>query len=256
MKKLTMKNTRAKLANARKLCPGMSKDFYLLTDYMSMNSKDELNPMDVGMLVFLIQDDLEKGRRGFNPGPKELPKELMERRKFVKNEIVWVPQLIDAIADDEFATEFRSIWGQFFGPVPPKRINTAAVNTDETYPEYVKVAIDWWANAIQSPKMDNGLDIPMKFSFAMVRAVKEYTPEEIKIFKEALAKGIFDDMEKFGRCHIGVDYGPMGSLSIAGQLIGIDSSMGYPIKTYMFITEKEVTVRAGDGAETEVIWKA
>lgn len=140
MREATMNNIREKLANARELCPGMSKDFYLLTDYMSENTNDELVPMGIVMLSVCVRDDLEKGRNGFG---RSFPEELANRRGFVKDEIQWIPQLIDAIAEEEFAAEVRQVWKEIFGSVPPKRVDTTAVDTDTTYPEYVKAAIDW-----------------------------------------------------------------------------------------------------------------
>ena len=253
MKETTMCNIREKLENARELCPGMSKDFYLLTDYMSENTNDELVPRGIVMLSVCVRDDLEKGRNGFG---KDFPEELAQRRNFVKDEVQWIPQLVDAIADEEFAEEFRMHWKECFGSVPPKRVNTKAVEMDTQYPEYIKAAIDWWANAIVSPKFDNGEALPAFFSFLMAGAAKEYTPAEIKTFKEALANGILDEMSKHSRCTLDVDYHPCRVLASAGNLIGVPDMTGYPCKTYMSVSEKEVSVCAGYGASREVIWKA
>lgn len=249
----TMSNIRQKLANVRELCPGMSKDFYLLTDYMSENTNDELVPMGMIMLSICVRDDLEKGRNGFG---RSFPEELTRRKDFVKDEIQWIPQLVDAIADEEFAEEFRLHWKECFGYDTPKRVNTKAVDTDVRYPEYVKAATDWWANAIISPKFDNGEALPAPLSFLMAGSAKEYTPAEIKTFKEALAKGIMDEMSNYGRCTLDVDYHPCRVLASAGDLIGVNDMTGYPCKTYMSISEEEVAVRAGYGAPREVIWKA
>lgn len=251
MTKLT--NVREKLANARKLCPGMSNDFYILTDYMAANSNDELVPMGIVILSVCVRNDLERGRNGFG---RSFPKELANRRTFVKDEIQWIPQLIDAISDEEFAEELRQEWKKAFKVVPPRRVNTKAVNTDFKYPEYVNAAIDWWANAIISPKFDNGEELPDFLSFLMAGFAKEYTAEEIKTFKEALAKGIMDEMSKFGTCTLSVDYHPCMILADAGNLIGVNDLTGYPCKTSMSISEKEVCVWAGYAANGEIIWKA
>ena len=253
MKEATMTNIREKLANARELCPGMSRDFYILTDYMSENTNDELVPMGMMMLSVCVQNDIETGRNGFG---QDFPEELAQRRNFVKDEIQWLPQLVAAIADDEVATEFRMHWKECFGTVPPKRVDTKAVETDTQYPDYVKAAIDWWANAIVSPKFDNGEALPPMLAFLMAGAAKEYTPAEIKTFKEALAKGIQDEMSKFGRCNLSVDYHPCRVLASAGNLIGVNDMTGYPCKTSMYVSEEEVCVSAGYGAPREVIWQA
>ena len=253
MKEVTMTNVREKLANARNLCPGMSKDFYILTDYMSENTNDELVPMGMLLLTVCVQSDIETGCNGFG---KDFSEEIVQRRNFVKDEIQWIPQLVDAIADEEFATEFRMHWKECFGTVPPKRVDTKAVETDTEYPAYIKVAIDWWANAIISPKFDNGEALPALFAFLMASATKEYTPAEIKTFKEALANGIQDEMSEYGRCNLSVDYHPCRVLANAGNLIGVNDMTGYPCKTDMYISEKEVSVSAGYGAPREVIWQA
>lgn len=251
----TMNNIKEKLANARELCPGMSKDFYLLTDYMSANCNDELVPMGMMLMTMCVRDDLEKGRCGFAGATEALPAELANRREFVKDEIKWMPQLVDAIADEEFAEEFRQEWKGFFGFVPPKRVNTQVVETEENYPEYVKVAVDWWANAIVSPKFDNGEALPSILSFLM-GSVKEYSQEDIKVFKETLAKGIIKEMKKWNRCSLDVDYHPCRVLAEAGSLIGVNDMTGYPCKTNMRITEQEVSVSAGYGASWETLWTA
>ena len=268
-----MTNIREKLANARELCPGMSRDFYILTDYMSKNTKDELVPMEMMRLSVCVQNDIQTGRNGLEG---ELPEELAQRRNFVLYEIQWIPQLVDAIADEEFATEFRMHWKECIGTVPPKRVDTKAVETDTEYPAYVKAAIDWWANAIVSPKFDDGEALPALFAFLMAGAAKEYTPAEIKTFKEALAKGIQDEMSKYGRCNLSVDYHPCRVLARAGNLIGVNDMIGYPCivlaragnligvndmvgypcKTDMYVSEEKVSVRAGYGAPVEVIWQA
>lgn len=226
-----------KLASARTLLPGMSEDFYRLTDYMAENANEELVPMGIVMLSVCVRDDLEKGRNGFG---RSFPEELVNRRWGVKAQIQWIPQLIDAIADEEFAVEVRQWWEIIFGSVPPKRVDTT-VETEVTetypYPQYVKMAVDWWANAILAA---------------------EYNSSKMKNFKEALAKGIMDEMSMYGRCNIDVDYYPCEILASAGNhLIGLEDNMtGYPWKTYMWISETEVSVRSGYGAPIEVIWNS
>lgn len=248
-----MNNIKEKLANSRELCPGMSKDFYLLTDYMSDVCNDTLVPMGIMVMLIGIRDDLAKGRNGFMTGSK-FPDELAKRKEFVKDEIKWIPQLVDAISDEDFAEEFRKEWKEIFGFVPPKRVDTRAIETEETYPEYVKIAVDWWANAIISPKFDNGEPLPEFLSFFMGNT-KEYSPEEIKTFKNALAEGIIDLMNKRGDiCYISVDYSPCGVLAKAGELIGVDNLTGYPCKTYMQISKSKVSVSAGCGAPYETLW--
>lgn len=73
---------------------------------------------------------------------------------------MYVPQVIDAIANEDFANEFRKICKELLNFDPPKRERKYDQNADidGDYPEYVKVAVNWWANAIANPKFDNGDD--------------------------------------------------------------------------------------------------
>lgn len=249
-----MKNIKEKLANARTLCPGMSKDFYILTDYMSENCNDELVPIGMLVMIVCILDDFEKGRCGW--AGSEFSEELAKRKDFIKDEIKWIPQLIDAIADEEFAQEFRREWKKIFGFIPPKRVKNQVIETEEQYPEYVKVAVDWWANAILAPKFDNGVALPGFLSFSIGATAKEYSEEEIKLFKDVLAKGIIEEMNKWKCSNINVDYHPCRILAVAGKLIGVDDMFGYPCKTDMRISKEEVSVSAGYGATWDTIWSA
>ena len=93
---------KAKLANARKIFPGMSKNFYILTDFMSENAHDQLSPIGVIFLCLSIKDDL-KGK------------------DYILQELQWIPQFIDTIAEPNFAESLRKEWLNVFGSVPPKK---------------------------------------------------------------------------------------------------------------------------------------
>lgn len=252
MMEATMINVKEKLANARNLCPGMSKDMYVLTDYMAENAKDELVPMGMIMLTACVQDDLKNCRNGFG---REFPEELRARKDFILDEIRWIPQVVDAIAEEAFAEEFRKAWEEIFHSVPPKRLNTKEIGISEVYPAYIKVAVDWWANAIISPKFDNGDTLPAFLSFLMAGNQKSYTEDEIKVFKETLAQEIEKEMKRYGgRCSLDVDYHPCRALATAGEKIGVNDMTGYPCKTYMHISEECVEVSAGYRAPYETLW--
>lgn len=249
--KNVLKNVRQKLANARELCPGMSSDMFLLTDYMSKNTNDTIVPTGVMVMVDCVMDDIEKGTNGAGV---ELPDEFKTRRELIINEILWFPQVIDAIADEAFAKEVRTQWKKFFGMVPPKRVNTREIKLSSSHPEYINAAVDWWANAIISPKFDSGVVIPVSLLFLIVTSTKEYTPDEIKIFKETLAGEIEERMKKDGYCCLSVDYHPCDMLMLVGQKIGVDDTIGYPCQTYMKISQNEVSVVAGYSAPKEILW--
>ena len=247
----TMTNVRGKFASARKCCPGMSEDMYLLTDYMSENVNDELYPQGLMISLVCIRDDLERGRNGVGGA---FPEAVNARRQFILNQMGWIPQVVDAIADEDFAKEFRAAWKEVYGTEPPKRLNTEEIKTEKVYPENVRVAVDWWANAVISPKFDNGEELPGILAFIAAGAVKQYTPEDIKLFKATLAEGISRELKEYGRCTLDVDYNPCRLLAEAGSKIGIDGLTGFPWKTYMLVNSDRVTVTAGSGAPSKVLW--
>lgn len=255
MGKNVMNNVKEKLAGVRKNVPGFSADMYLLTDYIASNINDEVVPLGMMVRIACVSDDLEKGRNGFC-GKNEMPEEIKRRRKNIQYQIRWFPQVIDEIADEEFAEEFRMHWKECFKTVPPKRLNTYKIQPKKEYPAYVKIAVDWWANAIISPNFDNGEALPMELAFLISGSTKEYTEEEIKIFKETLSEEIMEAFEKYPRIDLEVDYEPCFILAKAGEKIGIPDFMGYPCKTYMQITPERVAVSAGYAAPLQELWKA
>lgn len=245
-KELLLTNVKEKFKQARTTCPGMSEEIYLITDHLSNIANNELIPSGLALCIALLMSDIDNGKSGFST---ELPEIFITKKNILLREMVYIPQIVDAIASEEFATEFRNICKDILGFNPPKRVN-AQIN--EEYPNYIKAAIDWWADAIQSPKFDNGTDInPLLMLFTQVS--NSFTEEQIKLFKETLAKGIEEKMENFGSCTIDVDYHPCEILAIAGQKIGV-RPMGYPFKTYMYITQEKVEVSAGYGSSYKTIW--
>lgn len=247
-----MKNVKEKLSNARTTCVGMSNEIYALTDYMSSVANDSLVPMGMALCLGLVMDDLEKGRNGFASASSEkLPDYMIEHKNQIKAQLVYFPQVIDAIAEPDFAEEFRTVCKEFFNFDPPRRVSA---EVDESYPAYIKAAVDWWANAVASPKLDNGADMNPILLMMAGNCQKSNTADEIKIFKNTLAEEIMKEMEKYGRCTLDVDYHPCRALSVAGDKIGLNPMMGYPWKTYMRISKNEVGVSAGYRAEYEIIW--
>lgn len=254
MAEKVMNNVREKLSKCRELCAGMSEDVYVLTDYLSTVANDSLVPFGMATMFALALNDIENGRNGFAcTDSEELPKKLIERKDQVLAQAVYFPQIIDEIAtDEEFAEEFRSICKQIMGFNPPKRVTE---KTKENFPAYIKVAVDWWANAIASPNLDNGTDnIPMFLFSAAANSGKTFSKKEINLFKRTLAKEIEQEMRKWQRCILSVDYHPCQALAVAGEKIGVNSMMGYPWKTTMQISESEVKVSAGYGAGYENLW--
>ena len=117
--------------------------------------------------------------------------------------------------------------------------------------EQIDVAVNWWAEAIQNPKQDNGDKSENGFMSSMMMAllVETVTPEQVEAFKSALKDGLEQDE----RPRLGVDYKPYGLLSVAISLAGISLSNA-PIKTEMVFTEGGgVKVSYGYGATFETL---
>lgn len=243
-----LNNAKQKFANARTMCPGMSDDAYALTDYISLVVQDNVVPQGLALCMTLIQDDLQKNRNGFRSN-EPLPEYLSNNRNKVIAQMVYIPQVVDAIADEKFADEFRKICSEFLGFNTPKRV---AVDGDIQYPENIMAAVDWWANAIQSPNLDNGTNIDPFFLMMISGNKKEFSKEEIKAFKDSLASGISKELESYGRCSLSVDYQPCEILSRAGKKIGL-GGLDYPVKTKMRISNQVVEVEEGYGA-SKIIW--
>lgn len=123
------------------------------------------------------------------------------------------------------------------------------------YSDYIKVAVDWWADAILSPKFESGCDEISCFIFIMNdRDDKTFSEKQIDCFKRTLAKQIMREMKRVHHCYLRVDYYPNHALSIAGKKIGVNSKSGYPYKSTMEIYENEVIVSAGYQAKYETLW--
>lgn len=249
MAEIIMTGVKEKFSNARKTCVGMSEEVYALTDYISVVANDKLVPRGLVTCFICVLDDIEKGKCGF-ANKTEIPEIFIKRKELVKAQFPYLIQVVDEIADEDFAEEFRIHCKAFLGFNPPKRVN---VEMDEKYPDYVKAAVDWWANAILSPKLDNGEEMPAMMTSLISRSAKSYTAEQIKLFKDTLAEGIMEKMKERPVCEISVDYHPCLILAEAGQKIGVPDMLGYPWKTDMQIQENRVCV-AGCGEGYKTIW--
>lgn len=126
------------------------------------------------------------------------------------------------------------------------------------YPDYIKVAVNWWAFAMQNPKFDNGTGIDGIFAMMMVQPSNSITPPQLSAFKKHLAKLIAKNMKSAhssGICQISVDYAPNHILAKASKKAGFTKAVLFPWKTHMTVTEEEVSVSAGYCAEREILWK-
>lgn len=251
MNELLMKDVRKKFASARELCPGMSEEVYAIADYISLIANDSLASTGIMVTLIGIMDDLDKKRCGF--GHKtEFPEYLATHAAQVKAQLPYILQVLDTIADEAFSDEVRAQCQEVFHWNIAKRVVVAdEINASDN----IIAAVNWWTEAIQHPKMDNG-DDQMALLMAMLGGrSRQYTEDEIKTFRMTLANILTEELAHRGRATLSVDYGPDYLLSQAGEVIGL-GQFDYPCKTVMWISNAEVKVRAGYGAPEEVIWNA
>lgn len=253
MNKMLMINVKEKFAQARELCPGMSEEVYALTDYFADVTNDRLTPTGILMVLVSIMDDLKTKRCGF-AAQIEFPEYLVTHNAQVQAQMPFVLQVIDAIAETDFAEAVRAECREVFHWNIPKRVDISSKVSEH---ENINAAVNWWAEAIQHPKMDNGDDnLAMLLTmFGGRTSRRQLTEADLQTFREKLTGGISEQMEDRGRVTLSVDYGPDHILGEAGAAIGL-GQFDFPCKTTMWITETEVSVSAGYGAPQQTIWAA
>jgi len=252
MSEKLMTDVRKKFADARELCPGMSEEVYAITDYLSVVANDSLLPNGFLMMFIGVMSDLNTKSCGF-AHEVELPVYLATHAVQVRAQMPYILQVVDAIAEEDFAAAVRSGCKEVFQWDIPKRVNVSSEISEHAY---VNAAVNWWAEAVQHPKMDNGTD-----ELAMLMVMfggsnsRQLTEAELQTFRETLAKGIMEQMGHSDRVTLSVDYGPDYILGESGRTIGL-GQFDFPCKTVMWISKSEVSVRAGYGASEQVIWSA
>jgi len=252
----TMQQMRNRFSDAREKCPGMSEDIYQLADYLAKHINEEVVPSGVTIALFCAIDDIKKGCCGFG-GNCSFPDYLIEHKYQVLAQACYIIQIVDAVTDADFADDVRIECKDAFNWQVPKRVSVS--DDKEEYPAYVKAAVDWWAEAIQHPRMDDGDDTLPKLmaTFGGPSLANNFTEETMKDFRSTLATGIISEIEKEGGCmFLDVDYRPDRILNEAGQAAGITRRYAYPFNTRMSVSKDEVTVSAGYAASHEIIWKA
>lgn len=251
MSEMLMTDVRKKFASARELCPGMSEEIYALTDYISTIANDQLVPGGILVMLIGVMDDLEKKRCGF-ARKTEFPEYLATHSMQVRAQLPYILQVVDAIAEPDFADEVRTECKEALCWDIPKRID---VSSEVSEHGYINAAVNWWAEAIQHPKMDNGDDglAMLMMMFGGRTSSRQLTEADITTFRETLTAGIVELMERTGYATLSVDYGPDRTLGEAGDAIGL-GQFDFPCKTTMWITEIKVSVRAGYGAPEQIIW--
>ena len=128
----------------------------------------------------------------------------------------------------------------------------------EQYDKVIRVAADWWAEAVANPKFDNGDAFTSLFAAVLTADMQKPESGEIQRFKENLGLEILAGLIKNPNYFsLDVDYDPDYHLANAACKAGFRGGvLQFPWKTTMYITKDKVTVRAGYGAKSEVLYDA
>lgn len=200
-----------KLSQCRKMCGGMNipEEAFEVSEYIAAKFGGEIyKPIELALA-------LAKATEGD------------QSKAFTAT--YYFQQIVDVVADDiEFAETFREICGVVFGYNPPRIIQ------EKEYPKYAASAADWWCKEILTPSTDN-----MPYLFARLRR-RNYSDNEVKLFKHILANEIMKEVEKKGSCYIHCDWSPDEILAKAGKVLGIDPNIGYPMDTEMMVFPTEL----------------
>lgn len=255
MTKKVMNDVKKKLSQSREMCPGLSERAYILAEYMSEIAPNKTSPLGLAVCLARAVRDTYQERWRKRTRKEELWNHLLLDAKRIRNQAVNIPQIVDVIAEADFAEEFRTICKEQFNFDPPRY----GTSQQKEYPEYVKVAVDWWANAIIAPKLDTegaAISSDLAGIIEEEEGIVSYLVEDINAFKATLAEEIMEDMTARGVCTLSVDYHPCEALEAAGKKIGVHQAFGYPLKTSMTIWKYMVEVQVGYGAERKTLWTA
>ena len=121
-KEIIMNNVREKLSKARETCVGMSEEVYIVTDYMSTVVSNTLSPHGMAMCLVIVNDDVLIGKCGISSSQdKQFSLYLQDQKNLILSQIPYVLQVIDEIAEPEFADEVRVNCKKMLNWDPPKR---------------------------------------------------------------------------------------------------------------------------------------
>ena len=84
-KRIILTDVKEKLRNARTLCPGMSDDVYLITDFMGEICNDDLYPEGLVLKFAEVIFDISRSYNSSNP-EEDLLEELVRRKEFILNQ--------------------------------------------------------------------------------------------------------------------------------------------------------------------------
>lgn len=119
MSEKLMHNAWEKLSSSRRECPGLSEEVYALADYISLMVSDTVFPKSMLIFLLLSMEDIRTGKNIFRE-LYDIPEYVIKHKSHIIAKAVYFPQIIDAIADEEFAKEFRSLCKEVLKFDPPK----------------------------------------------------------------------------------------------------------------------------------------
>jgi hypothetical protein len=125
--------------------------------------------------------------------------------------------------------------------------------------EAIEVAAEWWTNSLRGiPNKDNeGKGKLSDGALLMTLAsVAKGLPSESDLvgFKQALIEAIQNERVWGEYLSLGVDYFPEDCLAAAAKVAGI-SELAFSSKTRMHVYPNKIHLKAGYGADWEIIWR-
>lgn len=212
-----------KLSQSKSMCVGMDipENAFALSAHIANHFSEELFcPIDLALAVAKILED--------------------DDIAIDKKAVEYLPLIIDAVFEVQFAEKFRDIFSRVFGYNPKRLLRGKA------YPRYASEASEWWAKEVLSPSLEG-----MPKAFARTR--RKFSDYEVMLFKQTLAEEIIKQVENEGSCVISCEWSPDEVLAKAGGQLGIDPNFGYPPKRQMAVFEKQLRVMKNEEQQYTII---
>jgi hypothetical protein len=120
-----LSNASRKLEKIRDCCIHIPEEIYFLAEYIAkMLKQSDLTNVDMLNCLISALNDIKYCLGGFEEKYLEVPKELVDNRDFIFENIGIFPQLIDDISSEEYSNGFRNIFEEVLGEAAPRRKST------------------------------------------------------------------------------------------------------------------------------------
>lgn len=240
-----------KLKNAKELCPGMLPIDYVFADCLADYLNESMTPRNFALFTCLMLEDIRDVQEETDKNAlAAYPEVYKTKGEKMLRQAKYVSQIVDVITEPDYANDVRHFFKIMFGWDVVKRVK---VVDEKEYPPHVQFAIDWWTGQIQRHERLTETE-GRKNSVA----AKEFTTDEIGMFRDTLANFIMRECSKnHGFCHLEVDHYPNEVLSIAARFAGVEERAlrsVFPPLTRMDIHEESIYVAIGRGPG-EVVWR-